>query len=115
MKNIVLIPAPPRSKSQWDHARRLAQGLSNLTGFPLSAPLRRGAAGGGQKSKSAQERRELALEIDGNLDDFNGLRPVFVDDIVTTGATAQAAKVALRTQSPFTVLALYCRPLDALV
>ena len=63
-----------------------------------------------QKRKTRGERFSQRFEARGDLKDFHGLRTsVFADDVITTGATALAAYMALGDPPSFEVWTLACR------
>lgn len=104
----VLVPAPPQRGGGRDHAFMLASSLSRLTGFPLKTPLLREAhQGGSQKQKSLRERRAIKCRVKAPVLIKHCL---FVDDVLTTGATAFAAYEALNRPASFTILTLAFRP-----
>lgn len=100
--------------AQRDHSWLLAQVLVRLLG-PVEAQsvvgLRKeeSVEGGPQKLKSASARRSRRFVYE---EKFSGRRLswVFVDDVITTGSTAQAAYEALGEPESFEVWALICRP-----
>ncbi|HUX39125.1 MAG TPA: ComF family protein [Rectinemataceae bacterium] len=95
----VLVPVPPRkavfAERGWDHVELLATILSRR-GFPVARPLVRGPSRE-QKSLGLEERRLNAAKA-------YGLRPgatvperaILLDDVFTSGATADACARALR-------------------
>jgi predicted amidophosphoribosyltransferase len=106
---------PPRRKRQKDHAWVLAQALADLWGRPVLDILEYDdgtARGGTQKSRAADLRHERRFRpreaFDSSARGAGTL--VFVDDVVTSGATAMAAYMALEDPSRFEVWTLVDRP-----
>jgi predicted amidophosphoribosyltransferase len=114
-RNVVVIPAPGRVRGSKDHAFLLASSLAKTSGWELISPLSR-TDSGSQKDKTKQARGTLQFT---NFESFSfhrfKERPIlFVDDIVTTGATARAAYVALGRPRCFEVLSIAHRKLSSL-
>ncbi len=92
--NAVLLPCP-NSKGR-DHAANWAKALSKLLGIPVIQSLEFMPGHTSQKSKTISERQKIVFHA---TDHPTHKHVIFIDDIVTTGATALAAKKALgRTQ-----------------
>lgn len=99
-----LVPVPlsigRRRERGFNQAELLARSLSASVGWPLRERLARRAGGRrqarlGRRDRSANVRGRFVLRKDGSGGED---RPVLlVDDVVTTGATAGACAVALRT------------------
>ncbi len=112
----VFVPAPSREKG--DHAFLLALCLSRQTGLKLLDPLcRTDFSSKSQKQKSRHERKELFFDL---KEGFFGLKfqklvktrqIIFIDDVLTTGATARAAYKALGAPKKFSIFTLAHRPL----
>ncbi len=99
----ILIPAPDGG-----HAKAWGNAIREVTGFELINPLI-GIERGKQKLKSKYERRNIQMQA--NLDLTNDPRHIiFVDDIVTTGATASAAFIAMGRPKKFSVCSIVCNP-----
>ncbi|MDZ4662620.1 MAG: hypothetical protein SGJ18_13490 [Pseudomonadota bacterium] len=111
IKNAVFIPAPPRKPRNYDHATQLAQSLSGLSGRPYFNALER-VDSEGQKHLKQTERWSIKMKLNGTfeVDALKEQRIIFIDDVVTTGATAQAAYLALEKPRNFKVWALAYRP-----
>ena len=87
----------------FDHAEVLARQVSRVLGLPCRSLLRR-SPGGPQTGRSLQERRSgpLFAPRRGLL----GVRVLVIDDVITSGATMQAAGAALRSAEASYVVGL---------
>ena len=95
----LLVPIP--SSTGRNHSLYFAKNLSKLTGMPYKQVLsyvKTDHPTQSQKQKNKQERAEQSFVIDEKFTDiiqsYRGI--VFVDDIITTGATYTAAQQAVR-------------------
>ncbi len=90
----VLVPCPGTEGR--DHARVWAEALGQVLGIPVVKALAHTSEHQSQKKKSRHERQKISLECRTTL---RRQHVIFIDDIVTTGSTAIAAKRAIgRTQ-----------------
>jgi predicted amidophosphoribosyltransferase len=116
VKPLLLIPSPSKNLRK-DHAAFFTQSLVSVSGGTPYPCLRRGELGS-QKEKSRSERFRARLEWseDFTQSEFNqnsrGKQVVFIDDIVTTGATAKAAWKTLGKPRDFAVWSLAQRGLS---
>jgi predicted amidophosphoribosyltransferase len=110
---LVPVPTPGhrRRRRGFDHAGRLAAAVSERTGLPVSACLRR--AGPAPRQAGARRGARLApgrvrLELAGVVPE----RVVLVDDVHTTGATLRACARKLARNGALSITALtYARAL----
>lgn len=112
---IYVVPAPSRHPNQRDHAYLWAEGLSLALGAEILPCLRKT----GQYSQRGADRGTRALIEMGLIEkytesvDFQSQALwIFADDIVTTGATARSAHIALGVPKHFEVWALAQRSLS---
>ncbi len=108
-EDTVVVPAPRRSVSK-DHAYRWAEALGAIWQWPVRELLdfhdpRRGSL---QKQRRRSERYQLEFKLKERF--TRKQRIVFVDDVITTGATAQAAYEALGQPAKFETWVLVARP-----
>lgn len=120
----VLVPAPAHTAKQQDHAWHWAQALSGLWGFTVQPCLAHkrswwvhmsqkwmttaGWKPKTQKSLKREERRYI--ELIQTSHDLKSQKIIFVDDILTTGATAYAAWYALGRPEHFEIWTILRRP-----
>lgn len=111
LEGAVFVPAPPRANGQVDHAALLAKCFSKITGRPHLSSLERVNIKR-QKQLNRSERQKNTLRLSGiESREINSKQSIiFIDDVVTTGATAQAAYLALGKPKNFRVWALAHRP-----
>ncbi|GIL17123.1 MAG: hypothetical protein BroJett040_08740 [Oligoflexia bacterium] len=103
----IIVPAPPRRTGDRDHAHHLAEAISLRTGCVLALALERESAEM-QKNLSRQERQKSQMKLHEKFtqDAVRGRGILFVDDIITTGATARAAWLALGSPKRFHIWTL---------
>ena len=108
---VTFVPAPARELGQRDHASMLAKSLSDLSCRPLVGALQRIDIDT-QKHLSRSDRLMSKLDLSGamSVEEANKQSIIFIDDVVTTGATAQAAYLAMGRPKNFKVWALAYRP-----
>jgi predicted amidophosphoribosyltransferase len=109
-ENLVFIPAPSRN-GKFDHSMAWAEALAKAFGGQLSPCLTR-ASVVQQKDLKRSERSRIKLNSSEKFS-LSMDRIVFVDDVVTSGATARAAYSALGRPCYFEVWTIAYRHLAA--
>ena len=99
------------STSGKKHAQNFAQALSKYLGYPHLCPLAPKRGYKNQRELNRQERSQRELQASVEFSKPRDTRIIFVDDVVTTGKTAQAAYRALKEPSDFEVWSLIYREL----
>lgn len=109
-KNMVVVPAPS-SIQYYDHSFCLASPFASSLGLKLHNILIKNKFVENQKQKTKSQRREISFCLKKNilLD-----KVIFIDDILTTGATAQAVYKALNKPKDFIIFTLSWRHLNTL-
>ena len=107
----IFIPAPSNSKTKEDHAFKLAEALNFYYGAELKDCLKRDFSFDSQKLKSKNKRSLIEMKSVSLIPENRIF--VFVDDVLTTGATARAAFLALNKPKNFFIFSLvWRRPLQ---
>lgn len=100
------------SESGGTHAQDWAQSLSEQLGIPHFSALKKcqnNSFALEQKQRSRIQRTGLSLELSVDISTLTGKKIIFVDDIVTTGATLDAAYKALGQPQDFSAWCLSYR------
>jgi predicted amidophosphoribosyltransferase len=100
LQETILVPCP--AKGDRKHSQVLAQAFSSLLGLPVYDVLENGSQSP-QKGRLKRDRERILLTAKVQFPDKH---VIFIDDIVTTGATAQAAANALKPNRGFEVWCL---------
>ncbi|WP_041578139.1 ComF family protein [Bdellovibrio bacteriovorus] len=113
-RRLHFVPAPSKSDAE-DHASLFARALAAHTGGVYFPCLRKASAGKqrrsdrGERALIAMELVEKNTEVSKNSTDILW---IFVDDILTTGSTARAARLALGSPPHFEIWVLAERGLS---
>ena len=120
----ILIPCPARPKFHFlehllgwnnsteikqDHSFYWSQALNRQTGFPIYSALTANPKQTAQKRKSLLERKTRHFTLDKNISLPKNKTFVFTDDIVTSGATANAVYHALGRPKTFMIWSIFWR------
>ncbi len=107
-----LVPVPAHPWRRWargfDHAEALTTALGARTGQPVVACLRRGGAPGSRQRGRTRSERLAGTALHVGATGPVPARAVLVDDVRTTGATAEACARALRGAGATWVAAVSC-------
>lgn len=103
-----LVPCPSKKKGAKDHAYQLAEYLSAKHKRPLVQALTIDRNFGGKQSLQVREKRfersfQSTVELKGKI--------IFIDDVVTTGASFAAAVKALKKTQQIQCFSLFYRKL----
>ncbi len=108
-KKTILVSS--ESSSGKKHAQNFAGALSSYLGYPHICPLKPKQMGTNQRELKRLERSQREFELSVEFSKPHQTRIIFVDDVVTTGQTAQAAYRALKEPYDFEVWSLIYREL----
>ncbi|PIS10519.1 MAG: hypothetical protein COT73_08945 [Bdellovibrio sp. CG10_big_fil_rev_8_21_14_0_10_47_8] len=108
LRNSILVPCP--SHRGRDHALVLAEEFSKVLDIPVHLALERASDPGQQRRLDLRSREKIRFKSCSNLREKH---VIFIDDIVTTGATVMAARRAMKGISGFEVWTLARRRLLA--
>ena len=119
MKNknkLLFVPAPARKYGDCDHAYALAESLAAQFSGEVWLGLKRGSSQS-QKSLDRARRKSTKLQFaeakyKKEVRGFKNVTVIFVDDIVTSGSTAQAARQLFDNTHQFCVCSIFYRPLE---
>lgn len=106
------VPRKPSSVSTYgfDHAQRLAKGVSDRLGIELVYALKRKRGGKDQKKLTVKERiinsKERFVFVDESESSVKDQIVILVDDVITSGATALACIEKLMEHGPKSVIVL---------
>lgn len=108
--NGLVVPCPPAKEGKFDHACAFAYALSRSLNCSWEQALTRDSEGTPQKRKSRRDRRQVRLQLKlGRPGTYRARTVYFIDDVITTGATAGAAWEGLGYPGSFLVLCLAYR------
>lgn len=112
-RQYLFVPCPARGPAASDHAFLYAESLANFWKSPVAPILRKGGPADSQKKKTKRQRGQIHLEVSEKFSKelTKNKKIIFVDDVVTTGFTAQAAFRALGSPNDFEVWCLAHRRL----
>jgi len=105
-QKVVLVPCPDSPERA--HALSFCQALANILGVDYVVALERQRFSGPQKDKASVDRQRISFQRTQNLEEKH---VIFIDDIVTSGATVTAARKALGPVAGFEVWCLARRRL----
>lgn len=101
LKNAILVPCPSFEKA--DHASALAESFGRVLNLPVKRILKKERSPGPQKGLIRSQRFCLKMVA---TEEIAYRHVIFIDDILTTGGTAAAAKHALGLKGGFEVWCL---------
>jgi predicted amidophosphoribosyltransferase len=109
------VPLPGSSEDSV-HATLFAKNLSQIFGLPVLNCLSKPRLGESQKVKTAKERNDQSTRTpiekleQFTYDDVANLKLIYVDDIMTTGATFKRSREALQSKNHSVLATLFFRP-----
>lgn len=105
----IIVPAPS-ANSQADHAFLLASSLGEQLGLKVANLLLRDTSKSSQKQKTKKMRKQIKMKrVVGDIVVPESI--IFVDDVITTGATAQAGWEILGFPAKFLAISIAKRNL----
>lgn len=104
----IIIPMPLHARRHrergYNQALLIAQGVAATTGWPINTNLKRLSYQSPSAQATYQARAKQKKLFYCAPTDFNNKIAILVDDVFTTGATAQAASLALKQAGVKTIL-----------
>jgi len=104
-RKLIFVPAPG-ARPKKNHALYIARALSSITGCDFKDILFENKNNKKQKRLSRLERENKKFEVKGSFKLQGNEQIIFIDDVITTGATAKAAFKALGSPQNFEVWVL---------